>query len=67
MLNYKEDANSIYLDEDVSFCLNTEKYDCVNSSLCDPHRKHIIKGDFQITKNNKSRKLLTMGPNYRET
>ena len=43
-------------------CLNTEQFDCADSSFYDPHHKHIITGDLQITKNNKLRELLTKGP-----
>ena len=66
ILNYKEAVNSIYGDKDVSFCLNTEQCDCADCSFCDPHHKYIITGDLRIIKNNKLRKLLTKGPNYRE-
>ena len=41
-LNYKEDVTSIYVDKDVSFCLDTDQRDCPHSSFCDPHHKHII-------------------------
>ena len=67
MLNNKEAVNSIYLDEDASFYVNTDQYDCVNSSLCDPHHKHIITGDLRITKNKKVKKLLTKGTKYKKT
>ena len=67
MLNNKEAVNSIYLDEDVSFYVNTDQYDCVNSSFCDPHHKHIITGDLRITKNKKVKKLLTKGTKYKKT
>ena len=33
---------------------------------CDPHHKHIIKGDLRIIENKKCRKLLTKGPNNKE-
>ena len=62
ILNYKEAISSIYGDEDVSFCLNTDKCDCAYSLFCDPHHKHLIGGDLKIIKNNKLRKLLTKGP-----
>ena len=67
MLNNKEAVNSIYLDEDVSFCVYTDQYDCVNSSFCDPHHKYIITGDLRITKNNKVKKLLAKGTKYKIT
>ena len=67
IFNYKETVNSIYVDEDVSFCLNTDHCDRADSSLRDPHHhKHIITVDLQIIKNNKLRKFITKGPNCRE-
>ena len=66
ILNYKETVNSITVDEEVSFTLNSEPCDCENSSFCDPDHKHIITGDLRIVENSKLRKLLSRGPNYRE-
>ena len=66
ILNYKETVNSIIVDEDVSFTLNSEPCDCENSSFCDPNHKHIITGDLRIVENTKLGKLLSKGPNYRE-
>ena len=34
---------------------------------CDPHHKHIIKGELRIIENKKCRKLLTKNPNNKET
>ena len=62
ILNDKEIVSFICVDEDVSFCLNTDQCGCA-----DPHHDHIITGGLLIIKNNKSRKLLTMGPKYRES
>ena len=59
ILNYKKAVNSIFGGEDVSLCINTDQCDCADSSFCDPYHKHIIRGDLQIIKNNKLRKLLT--------
>ena len=64
-MNYKEAVNSICGDEDV-FCLNADQCDCADYSFCDLHQKHVIAGDLRIIKDNKLRKLLTKGPNYRE-
>ena len=60
ILNKKEDVNSIYGDEYVSFCLNTDQCDCTGygSSFCNLHQKQIITADLEIIKNNKLRKLL---------
>ena len=65
ILNYKEAVNSIYGDEGVSFCLNTDECDCVDSSFC-AYNKHLITGDLRIIKNNKLRKLPTKDLNNRE-
>ena len=65
-LNYKHAVNSIYVDEDVSFCFNTDQCYCTNSSFCGPHHKHIITEDLRIIKNSKLIKLLTRSSNYRE-
>ena len=46
ILNCKEAVNPIYDDEDGSFSLNIGQCDCTNSSLSDPHHKHIITGDL---------------------
>ena len=66
ILNYKETVESIYVDEDVSFTLNSESCNCSESSFCDPHHNHVITGDLRIIENQKLRKLLAKGPNYRE-
>ena len=66
ILNYKETVNSMSVDEEVSFCLNTDTCDCAESEFCDPHHKHIITGDLRLIKNSKLCKLMTKGPNYRE-
>ena len=50
MLNYKEAVNSIYAEQDVSFCLNTDQCDCTDSSFCNLHHKHIITGDLRMIK-----------------
>ena len=66
MVKQSEAVKSIYSDEDASFCLNTDQFDCPDSSFCDPHHKHIITGNLRIIKNSKLKKLLAKGPNYRE-
>ena len=40
---------------------------CADYYLCDPHHKHIFTGDVQIIKNNRTKKFLTKGRNYRAT
>ena len=58
ILNYKKVLNSIYVDEDVCFCFNTVRCDCVDSSFCGLYHKHTLTGDLLIIKNNKLRKPL---------
>ena len=66
ILNYKEAVNSIYTDDEASYSINTDQCDCETSIFCDPDHKHVITGDLRLVKNNKLRKLMTKGPNYRE-
>ena len=39
VLTFKEAANSMYVDEDISFCHNIDQCVCADSSLCNPHHK----------------------------
>ena len=68
ILNYKDTVSSlkIVVDDDISFVENLPSCDCENSGFCDPHHKHIVSGDLRIITNQKLRKLLSKGPNYRE-
>ena len=38
-----------------------------DSEFCDPHHGHIVTGDLRVVSNTKLRKLLSKGPNYRES
>ena len=51
----------------VSFCINTDWYDCADASFCGPHHRHIIAGDLWTDKSKKSRKLSTKGLKYIES
>ena len=66
ILNYKDAVDSILVDDEVSFALNSEPCNCENSSFCDPYHKHVITGDLRVVQNAKLRQLLTKGPNFRE-
>ena len=68
ILNYRDTVSSldIVVDEDVSFVRNLPSCECEHSEFCDPHHKHIVTGDLRVVSNQKLRKLLTKGPNYRE-
>ena len=46
IFNCKEAINPIYDNGDVSFSHNTDHCDYTDSSLCNPHNKHIITGDL---------------------
>ena len=48
-----------------NFRLDINSCECKNSQFCDPHRSHIITGDFRIIENLKFRKLFIKGPNFR--
>ena len=64
-----------YLDY---FSLNAEKYgqektpylgtvcNCKNSSFRNYHHSHILTRDLRIIQNDKFRKIISKGPNYRE-
>ena len=66
ILNYKKTVESVFVDDEISFALDSEPCDCENSQFCDPHHKHVITGDLRIVENSKLRQLLTKGPNFRE-
>ena len=66
ILNYKDTVNSILVNDEHSPPFDSEPCDCSQSEFCNPDHQHIITGDLRIIENNKLRKLLTKGPNYRE-
>ena len=68
ILNYRETVSSlnIVVDDEVSFIRDLPSCDCRSSEFCDPHHKHIVSGDLRVVSNQKIRKLLSKGPNYRE-
>ena len=66
-LNCKDAVHSIYIDEEVSFSLNTDLCECEKSNYCDPHHKHIITGQLRIIENKKLGKFLSKSANYRDS
>ena len=66
IFNYKQTVNDIFINEDIDLGPYINSCSCNNSTFCDPHHEHIVTGDLRIVKNNKLRKLLTKGPNFRE-
>ena len=59
ILNYKDCVDSIYVEDEILFILNTDLCECEHSPFTDPHHKHIITDDLRIIGNSKLRKLLT--------
>ena len=59
-------VNSIYVEDGISFILNTDKCEFNHFPFIGPHHKHIVTGDLRIVENSKPQKLLFKGPNYRE-
>ena len=68
ILNYRDTVSNldIVVDDDVYFVRDLPSCDCQSSEFCDPHHKHIVSGDLRVVSNQKLRKLLSKGPNYRE-
>ena len=66
ILNYTETVNSIDVSDNNTYGTGIHSCTCTDSPYCDPQHGHIITGNLQIIQNNKLRKLLTKGPNYRE-
>ena len=66
IFNYKKTVEEIYINEEANLTSYSDYCQCSNSMFCDPHHHHIITGDLRLVENNKLRKLLTKGPNFRE-
>ena len=69
ILNYKETINSLsfkQVSNNKVVLENLPECNCSKSSFCDPAHEHVVTGNLNIINNNKLRKLLSKGPNYRE-
>ena len=68
ILNYKEVVSSINISKEVPINTLQELPECYcnSSPFCDPDHGHIVTGDLRIIENDKLRKLMSKGPNYRE-
>ena len=66
LFNYKETVDSINADDRETFGTGIERCKCSDSTFCDPTHGHIITGDLRIIPNQKLRKLIAKGPNFRE-
>ena len=69
ILNYKITINSLsfkQVSNNKVVIENLPECNCSKSSFCDPAHDHVVTGNLNIINNNKLRKLLSKGPNYRE-
>ena len=66
IFNYKETVNSIRTDDLESYGTGITSCDCHESEFVDGHHGHVVTGDLRIIQNDKLRKLISKGPNYRE-
>ena len=65
IFNYRQALENLDVDEFVANYDNVN-CECQNSKFIDPHHKHIITGDLSIVEHSELRKLLQLGPNFRE-
>ena len=69
ILNYKDTISSLsfkQVNNDKVEIENLPECNCTDSQFCDPAHGHIVTGNLNIIENNKLRKLLSKGPNFRE-
>ena len=66
IFNYKDTVNSININDKLSYGTNINTCDCATSMFKNQHHGHILTGDLRIIENNKLRKIVSKGPNYRE-
>ena len=66
LFNYKDTVKSIDTNNTETHGTGIATCDCRNSEFVDEHHGHIVTGDLRIIQNQKIRKLISKGPNYRE-
>ena len=66
IFNYKQTVSEIDSDHLYTYGTGRASCDCENSEFCVPNHGHIVTGDFRIIGNQRLRKLVTRGPNFRE-
>ena len=66
IFNYKQTVAEIDTNDPNTFGTGLASCDCANSEFCDPNHGHVLTGDLRIIENQKLRKLISRGPNYRE-
>lgn len=62
-MTWKETADSIFIDVEVSFSIDTHTCECENSQFCDTPTKHLRVRDLQIIDKPKLKKLMTKDVN----
>jgi len=67
IFNYKDTVNNIDINADLGYGTNLPTCDCKNSTFVDADHGHIVTGDLRIIENRHLRKLISKGPNYRES
>ncbi len=66
LFNYKEAVNSIDTNDTETHGTGITTCDCQYSEFVNEHHGHVVTGDLRIIQNQKLRKLISKGPNYRE-
>ena len=66
IFNYKGTVSEIDSNDLHTYGTGLASCDCQNSESCDPIHGHIVTGDLRIIGNQKLRKLVKRGPNFRE-
>ena len=66
IFNYIDTVNNIDKNDNNTYGTHINSCECSASTFCDPNHGHIITGNLAIIKDNKLRKILSKGPNYRE-
>ena len=66
IFNYKQTVNNINTEDSITYGTGIVDCDCASSPFVDENHKHIVTGDLRIINNNKLKKLISKGPNYRE-
>ena len=66
IFNYKQTVTDIDTNDLHTYGTGVEICDCESSEFCDPHHGHILTGDLRVIGNQKLRKLVARGPNFRE-
>ena len=66
IFNYVDTVKSIKVSNLETYGTGIASCDCQNSTFRDQHHEHIVTGDLRIIENEKLRKLISKGPNFRE-